>query len=110
MYLTEVQFLSLVVCVSTDPVTLHLFLKYFLIMILKVTRLTRRKNELVSFVLFPDTYSFRHAFRMLCNPDNGIRTKRAKIEQVFNPNDVGRKRLRVYDIKTSKVTFPCVPV
>ena len=75
-------------------------------MILKITRLSRRKNEWVSFVKFPETYSFRQAFRVLGNPKNGINIRRAKIEQIFDTNDVN-VRMRFYDVKTSRVTH-CV--
>jgi len=68
-------------------------------MYLKVTRLSRRKNEWTRFVHFPDTYTFRHAVRLLGNSRNGINIKRATIEQVYCIT----KPPSFYDVKTKKV-------
>ena len=77
-------------------------------MILKVTRLSRRKNVWVTFVQFPNSYQFRQAFRILGNPHNGIKITRAKIEQVFDIAELGGKQLKFYDVKTGRVMRPCV--
>lgn len=70
-------------------------------MILKVSRSTRKKNTMETFILFPETTSFQTAYRLLGNRSNGINIKRATISQVTR-NQV-TKHIKYYDMATHQV-------
>ena len=70
-------------------------------MIIKVSRSTRKKNTIETFVSFPSNTSFQTAYRLLGNRSNGINIKRATISQV-EPNQV-TKNIKHYDLATHQV-------
>lgn len=70
-------------------------------MIIKVSRSTRKKNTIETFVSFPSNTSFQTAYRLLGNRSNGINIKRATIQQV-NLNQITKSPIR-YDLTTNQV-------
>ena len=78
-----------------------MILKVYRAMILKVSRSTRRKNTIETFVSFPSNTSFQTAYRLLGNRSNGINIKRATISQVTR-NQV-TKHIKHYDMATHQV-------
>lgn len=71
------------------------------LMIIKVSRSTRKQNIMETFISFPETTSFQTAYRLLGNRSNGINIKRATISQV-EPNQV-TKYIKYYDFATHQV-------
>jgi hypothetical protein len=70
-------------------------------MIIKVSRLTRKKNIMESFISFPDHISFQTAYRLLGNHKNGINIKRATISEVTISQVT--KHMKKYDIESGQV-------
>ena len=88
-------------CVSLRETSPLLFHSFIFVMIIKVSRLTRKKNIMESFILFPDHISFQTAYRLLGNRKNGINIKRATISEVTISQVT--KHMKKYDMESGQV-------
>ena len=70
-------------------------------MIIKISRSTRKKNIIETYVQFPPQIDVQTAYRLLGNRSNGINIKRATIQQV-NINQITKLPIR-YDLTTNQV-------